>query len=375
MTKINVLHLTFDMRIGGTEQVIKSLVEYTDQTQFDMSILCIESPLGPFADDLIAKGICITALSRSPGFDVQLITQIRTHIKQHHIDILHCHQYTPWVYGALSALGTRAKVVFTEHGRFYPDSSSWKRKLINPWLHRMTAATTAISQATKDALVHYEYIPVKDIQVIYNGISSLEINLQKVDQLRREFGIDKNTLCLGTVARLDPIKNHSMMLYAFKQILDKGIDAKLLIVGDGEMRQTIEKLVAELKLDERVVMTGYQAKPQHHLALMDIYLLSSFSEGTSMTLLEAMSIGKACVVTDVGGNPEVIEHNKNGLVTPNDDANAFADAIVALAIDPSLREAMAKQSQLRFGQNFSAGSMARMFYHLYQQMYHTNCVR
>jgi len=365
MQKLKVLHLTFDMRIGGTEQVIKNLIENTDQQQFDMSILCLESPLGLFANDLLAKGVAITALSRTPGFDYKLIKQIRTHIKQHNIDILHCHQYTPWVYGALAAVVTKTKVIFTEHGRFYPDSSTWKRKLINPWLHRITTTTTAISFATKNALVTYENLPANNIQVIYNGISPLKINHEKVKELRQELGIYNNTLCLGTIARLDPIKNHPMMLQAFKQVLDSGIKAKLVIVGDGEMRDTITLLITELGLEKHVIMTGNQAKPQHHLALMDIYLLSSLSEGTSMTLLEAMSIGKPCIVTDAGGNPEVIQDQLNGLVTPNGDTKAFSKAIIFLANDSKLKKEMAKQSYLQFENQFSAKSMANKFQTIY----------
>ena len=368
MTKLKILHLTYDMRIGGTEQVIKNLVENADQHQFEMSVLCIESPLGPFADDLLAKAVVIMAFSRSPGFDRKLIKKIRHHIKQHNIDVLHCHQYTPWVYGVLAAFATKTKVIFTEHGRFYPDSSSWKRKLINPWLHKITAATTAISSATKDALAIYENLPAKDIQVIYNGIAPLEIDQEQVESLRQELGIGPNTLCLGTVARLDPIKNHFMMLHAFKQVLNDGIDAKLLIVGDGEMRNSITDLISELNLEQHVIMTGYQAKPKNYLALMNIYLLSSFSEGTSMTLLEAMSIGKPCVVTNAGGNPEIIEHQMNGLVTQNDDANAFAAAITTLAHDPDLRKSMSELSRQRFEQYFSATSMVHQFQHLYQQV-------
>ena len=365
MKKIKVAHLTFDMRIGGTEQVIKNLIENSDSQQLDMSIICIESPLGPFADDLLANGTRITAFSRSPGFDRNLIRQIRNHIKQHHIDILHCHQYTPWVYGSLAAFLTRTKAIFTEHGRFYPDSSSWKRKLVNPLLHRITAATTAISHATKDALVTYENLPAKDIQVIYNGISPLAIDQNQVTKLRKSLNIGEKTLCLGTVARLDPIKNHSMMLKAFKQVIDQGIEAKLLIVGDGEMRPVIGNLIKELAITDNVIMTGYQAKPQHHMALMDIYLLSSLSEGTSMTLLEAMSIGKPCVVTDAGGNPEIIKQGVNGFVTQNDNANAFAKAIIRISSDADKKKKMSTESQHRFNKEFSAKLMADQFMHLY----------
>ncbi len=370
MTAIKVTHLTFDMRIGGTEQVIKNLVENSDAEKVDASILCIESPLGPFADDLIKKGVSITAFSRTHGFDRSLITKIRNYIKQYKIDVLHCHQYTPWVYGVQAAVTTKTKVIFTEHGRFHPDSSTWKRKLVNPCLHMITAGTTAISNATKDALVAYENLPAHDVQVIYNGIVPLTIDQHQVKQLRKELGISANTLCLGTVARLDPIKNHPMMLKAFRKVLDSGIDAKLMIVGDGEMREAISSLIAELKLEPHVILTGYQSKPQNHLALMDIYLLSSFSEGTSMTLLEAMSISKPCVVTHAGGNPEIIEHKVNGLVTPNDDADAFAQAIITLAGDPEAQACMAEESQQRYERLFSASSMVHQFQELYKKVIH-----
>ena len=92
---IRVLHITFDMRIGGTEQVIKNLVESADSQLFDMSVLCLESPIGPFGQLLAQKGVTISCLQRNAGFDLQLIRQIRKHIQQHHIEIVHCHQYTP----------------------------------------------------------------------------------------------------------------------------------------------------------------------------------------------------------------------------------------------------------------------------------------
>ncbi|MDH3355573.1 MAG: glycosyltransferase [Chromatiales bacterium] len=368
MERIKVAHLTFDMRIGGTEQVIKNLIENSNPDQLEMSVLCIESPLGPFADDLISNGISITSFTRSPGFDQKLVKQIRSHIKEHNINILHCHQYTPWIYGVLAAFATTTKVVFTEHGRFYPDSSSWKRKLINPFLHKITDATTAISNATKDALATYENLPIKDIQVIYNGISPLTIEKTEVIQLRKSLEIGEKTLCLGTVARLDPIKNHPMMLKAFSQVLDSGIDAKLLIVGDGEMRDEIERLIKTLSLSQSVIMTGYQTRPHHYLALMDIYLLSSLSEGTSMTLLEAMSIGKPCVVTDAGGNPEIIQQGINGLVTPNDNADAFARGIETIAADENSKASMAKSAREIFEDKFSATSMVAQFQSLYQKI-------
>ena len=365
--KISVMHITYDMRIGGTEMVIKSIIEGSDHNLLEMSIFCIESPLGPFAAELIDAGIKIVKHARKPGFDLSLIKAIRQHIKQNKIDIVHCHQYTPYIYGVFAAMLTSTKVIFTEHGRFYPDSSTWKRKLINPLLNLFTSATTAISNATKDALVMYENIPRGSIEVVYNGIAPLTYDDAEVTRLKTKYDIAANQLCIGTIARLDPIKNHKMMLHAFKEVLNKGILAKLVIVGDGEERQNIESLIKQLDLTANVVLTGYEAKPQALLAMMDIYLLSSLSEGTSMTLLEAMSLGKPCVVTDAGGNPEIITHQLNGLVTPNDDASQFAAAIIHLAKDVNTRAIMAKAAKERFVQHFSASSMCKHYLRFYKR--------
>lgn len=364
---VKVLHVTYDMRIGGTEQVIVNLIKGSDADLIDMSILCIESPLGPFADDLIAAGIKITALTRKPGFDTGLISQIRQHIKHNEIDIVHCHQYTPYVYGVLGALFSKAKVIFTEHGRFYPDSSSWKRKLINPLLNKLTSSCTAISQATRQALVEFENIPEKSIDVIYNGITPLVIDSHQQATLAKQLNIPSNTLCIGTIARLDPIKNHTMMLKAFKRVLESGVKAKLMIVGDGEEKNTLLNLIEELAIEEHVIMTGYEPKPQNHLALMDIYLLPSLSEGTSMTLLEAMSIGKPCIVTHAGGNPEIVLDQQTGFVTPNNDELAYAQAIIELSAQPDTQRKFGQAAQQRFENIFSAKQMAKSYEKLYLQ--------
>jgi glycosyltransferase involved in cell wall biosynthesis len=364
--KISVMHITYDMRIGGTEMVIKNLIEGSDSELFDMSIYCIETPIGPWGIEMQNAGLAITATARKPGFDIALIFAIRKHIKTHNIGLLHCHQYTPWVYGVMAAFGTKTKVIFTEHGRFYPDSSTWKRKLINPWLGRITTYITAISQATKQALVEFENLPKERIEVIYNGIKPLKVDSAKTLALKQKLKIPDKSLVLGTIARLDPIKNHLMMLDAFSLVLKTHPDAVLIIVGDGEERDSIIKHIRVLGIENKVLMPGYDPQPQHYLALMDIFLLSSLSEGTSMTLLEAMSLKKPCVVTDAGGNKEVIANGENGIVTTNDDATEFSQAILTLVNDKVLLNQYGEASQKRFGRLFDISVMVKRFSKFYQ---------
>jgi len=418
LSTIHVMHITYDMRIGGTEMVIKNIIDglHNPKTRctevqptgeinidrnsmqqnepnvgrnsfrqnesinqdkqptsvcpespegFKMSVLCIESPLGPFAKELQNNDIEFHQLNRQPGFDTNLIKQIRQTLKDNKVDIIHCHQYTPWVYGVIAAAFTNTKVIFTEHGRFYPDSSTWKRKLINPILNVFTDQVTAISKATKQALIEFENIPEKSIDVIYNGITPLKVNKIEVDKLRAELSIPESHTILGTIARFDPIKNHTMMLRAFALVLKQQPNTTLIIVGDGEERSNIETCISELGINNNVMLTGYQTQPKNYLALMDVYLLSSFSEGTSMTLLEAMSLSKPCVVTNVGGNPEVVINGENGYVTENDNAEQFAKGILNTITEIKTDNNLGAASKKRFDQYFAEQAMNQQYKKLY----------
>ncbi|WOJ98295.1 glycosyltransferase [Congregibacter brevis] len=366
---IRVLHVTYDMRIGGTEQVIRNLVESTDPKTIEMSIFCIEEPLGPWGVLLERTGIQIDVHARKPGFDLKLVLALRKHILRHNVDIVHCHQYTPWVYGAFAAFGTRACVIFTEHGRFYPDSASPKRRFVNPVLTVFTKRITAISEATKQALGRYEYISPKRIQVVYNGLKPVSVENTASAKIRSSLGIQDTSIVLGSVARFDPIKNHKMMLDAFRIVVDKHPDTKLLLIGDGEERANIETHAREIGLESNLVLPGYISAPSAWLGAIDVFLLSSLSEGTSMTLLEAMSLAKPSVVTNVGGNPEIVINGETGYVTPSGDANQFAKAVLHLIENSAEYDRMGSQAASRFRQNFLNTTMARAYCECYQAVF------
>lgn len=362
---LRVLHVTFDMGIGGTEQVIRQLITGSRAFGVDSEILCIDGRIGPVGQLLQEQGVNVTALQRRPGFDRALIRALRAHIKSSGVDIVHCHQYTPYLYGFLAALGTRAKVVFTEHGRFHPDRHRYKAMLINPVIALLTPAIVAISAATRDALARYEFMPKWKIRVIYNGIQGLVRDPEKVAHLRQSLGIPADGFVVGTVSRLDPVKNQPMMLRAFKRFLDQCPQAWLVMVGDGPDRNKLEALARDLQIEQRVIFTGFKTQPVDYLALLDIFLLSSFTEGTSMTLLEAMSLGIPAVATNVGGNPEIVQHGQTGLLTPSDDEKAFAGALLQLWRNPEQAKAMAQVSRKRFAQQFSVQTMAGQYHDCY----------
>jgi glycosyltransferase involved in cell wall biosynthesis len=357
-----VLHVTYDMRIGGTEMVIKNIIEGSDTSLFEMSIFCIEEPLGPWGEELKDNGISIFSHHRKDGFDKSLIGAIRKVVKEHQIDVLHCHQYTPWVYGVFASIGLGVKVIFTEHGRFYPDSSSWKRKFVNPVLAFFTDQITAISKATKQALVEFEFLKEKDIEVIYNGIKPLvKASDQELTDLRRLHGLSDHEMVLGTVARLDPIKNHEMMINAFNMVLKEYPNTTLFIVGDGELMDTLTAQCKKLGIEDKVIFPGYITKPGTYIQLFDIFLLSSLSEGTSMTLLEAMSVGKPCVVTDAGGNAEIIIDGENGLVSDNGDVDGFSKSICISLNDELVRFGFSNAGYAIFSSKFTYKAMTNNY--------------
>lgn len=365
MSRTRIMHITFNMGIGGTEQVIRQLVTNLPGEEFDNQIVCIDGYVGELGRLVEKAGILVSSLKRQPGFDWALVRSLRQKILSDGVDVVHCHQYTPWIYGWLASLGVGARVILTEHGRFYPDRYRYKAALVNPVIALFTHRIAAISSSTRDALSRYEFIPKAKIRVVYNGIAALELAPEEVCGLKQELGIPEGHCVMGTVARMDPVKNQGMMLEAFAHVLKQHVDSWLLMVGDGPDRQRLEAMAQDLGIEKRVIFVGFIGQPAAYLAAMDLFLLTSNTEGTSMTLLEAMSLGIPTIATNVGGNPEIVEQGKTGVLTPRADAEAFARAIEELIVDPQLMSRFRKRARQVFFDRFSVASMVENYRQLY----------
>jgi len=363
---IKTLHITFNMGIGGTEQVIRQLVSNLAPDQYFNSVLCIDGQVGDIGNQVRDAGIEVHALSRLSGFDRKLVRNIRKLLSDEQIDIIHCHQYTPWIYGWAAALGTRTRVIFTEHGRFHPDCYRYKAALLNPLIAMTTDSVVAISDATRHALSRYEFIPPARIRVIYNGIAGLKRDPAAANSIRSEIGIPREDFVMGTVARLDPVKNQVMMLEGFAKVVREHPKSWLLMVGDGPDRAMLEQKTQDLGIASRTVFTGFKPEPANYLAAMDLFLLTSHTEGTSMTLLEAMSLGIPTIATDVGGNPEIVDAGNTGVLVPTNDAGTLAREIGQLMGNRALFQHMQLASKARFDSRFSVAPMIESYQALYQ---------
>jgi glycosyltransferase involved in cell wall biosynthesis len=356
------------MTIGGTQQVIRQLAENMDREKFSSEIACIDGLLGEIGEILTEQGVKVHLFERQSGIDIELIKQLRALIKKNRYHLVHCHQYSPYVYGLLASLLTPAKIIFTEHGRFYPDYGTWKRKLFNPVFSLFTCQIIAISQATKDALVRYENFRQSKIHVIYNGIADMsQIEVDEIE-LKEQFAIPKFAFLFGTISRLQPIKNQPMMIKAFKRVHDLDENTHLLIVGDGEIREKLERLVNDLNLGAHVTFTGFQKDPYRFHKIIDVFLLTSFSEGTSMTLLEAMSFSTPSIVTNVGGNLELVIDGVGGLIVPSEGTCELFEACISFIGNNKLGKKMGIESRSRYEESFSVDRMVKKVEAVYKSL-------
>ena len=273
-------------------------------------------------------------------------------------------------YGALAAVGLPTKVVFTEHGRFYPDVYTWKRRVVNQLLARLTDAIVSISEATRQALIEFEWLPAKQISVIYNGMT-LDTETANAAEARQAINtispgfVSEGDVVIGTVARLDSIKNHALMIRTITRLHKNHPKCRLVIVGDGPERKNLEELVEKLEINNAVLFTGFKNNTPDYIASFDIFLLTSDSEGTSMTLLEAMAFATPCIVTRVGGNPELIQHDKNGLLIERNSDDQLYNAIESLLANRQTGLTLGAQARDDFDSRFELRHMIKGYDELY----------
>ena len=155
------------------------------------------------------------------------------------------------------------------------------------------------------------------------------------------------------------------MINAFAQVFKDNPHARLLLVGDGDERSAMETLVSELNLKDAVIFTGFQTDTKKYMSLIDVYVLSSFSEGTSMTLLEAMSFSTCCIVTAVGGNVEIIKDRQNGFVVESDNTQQLVDTMQSLTDDKNTRHKMGNEAKKTFDLKFDLNRMVQNYKELY----------
>ncbi len=348
------MQLVLSLSPGGTERLVieicKRLADRVD------SMVCCLDRRGEWAAELEEAGIPVIALGREPGFQPSLALRIARLIKSNHVDVVHCHHYSPYVYGLMAAMLSNVELVFTEHGRLSDSEPSRKRRLVNPLFSLLPGRLCSVSADLKQHMVT-EGFPRRRVQVVYNGIEpGPRPTLGERHAAREALGVPRGAFVVGTVGRLDPVKNLRLFLEAHTLLLARHPASRAVIVGDGPERAALEATAAELGITPSVVFTGYRQDVRALMPAFDVYLNCSSYEGVSLTILEAMAAALAVVATSAGGNPEVVVHQETGLLTAS-RAHDIAEALSALALDGRRRRRMGDAGRWRVIRHFS---MARM---------------
>lgn len=364
-----IVHLMHRLDVAGAE-VLAAALSRQLSSRYDFVFCCLDG-VGALGEALGRDGFEIIDLQRRPGLDLRLALRLKRILAQQRIDLVHAHQYTPFFYAAAARmLGVHPPILFTEHGRHYPDSRKRRRILANRLLLRTHDRVTAVGAFIKQALCANEGLSADRIEVAYNGVDAASWSAapNSRERMRRSLGLSPTTPVVLQVARFAPVKDHATSLCAFAMVADQQPNAVLLLVGDGPQQAPMRQLADQLGLSSRVRFLGVRNDVAELMSASDVFVLSSLSEGVSVTLLEAMSARLPICATDVGGNGEVVIDQQTGLLSPRRDSAALATNILQLLDQPNLRWRLSTAGFARVLQVFSQQRMHTRYAELYDAM-------
>jgi glycosyltransferase involved in cell wall biosynthesis len=188
-----------------------------------------------------------------------------------------------------------------------------------------------------------------------------------IQSKRKELGLNLNGKIIGIVARLVPVKNHKVLIEAMRIVCSK-MNTCLLVVGDGELRGSLEELASQAGLKKRILFLGNRNDVDEILQDLDLFVLPSISEGFPISILEAMAAGVPIVANAVGGIPEALEQGRAGLLINCRDPQGLAQGIIDLLIDSSQASSFREAAMRRVTKDFSLGVMAGKYSDIYKEL-------
>jgi glycosyltransferase involved in cell wall biosynthesis len=373
LPKVNVALIIDDLCMGGAERQVVELALALDKNRFQVLVITLFSGQ-PLEEELACQpGIELISLNRRGKFDFGILKKLAGILKSHEIHVLQAY-LTPATFFALTAsrLARTPVVIVTERSGLRAEPKLGE-KIYRFSEDRMTHfADAAIANSRSGELfLQSRGIPRRLTSVIYNGTNQNRVSVTKaqVTNARHELGIGGDDLVVGVAASLTPAKDHANFLHAAALVATEVPTARFLIVGEGPLRPGLEEMAAELGISDRVVFAGQHAEIAPYIGCFDLAVLPSKDyEGCSNFLLEAMGLGKACIATNVGGNPELITDNENGLLVPPRDSAALAKAIIGLLSDPTRAMRLAETAQARFRTEFSLGRMVAEYTSVWESL-------
>lgn len=349
---LRVVHVTQGLEMGGQEKLLVEFARHADRRGVDLSFLSLSTP-GPLSAEIEACGWPVQALGLGPGLFPGLVSRLARLFRRQRPDVVHTHNNRPLIYAAPAArVAGVGRIVHTQHGRGF--GVTRRQTVLTRWAARLARPFVCVSKDSAAWMIE-NGIPETRIQVLWNGI----------DLARFAFtGPDPNGPAL-IVARLSPEKDLTTLLRAAALVTRFDPGFRLDIAGDGPCRGDLQALAQVLGIEENVRFLGLVQDIPTLLSRASLFVLSSITEGVSLTLLEAMARGLPVVATRVGGNPEVVSDGVTGMLVPSGDPDALATAILRLRRDSSLARQMGFAGRARVERDFDIRAMVASYEALY----------
>lgn len=342
---------------GGAETMCENLTYALKKLGHEVTVVSLYNEHTAISDRMEEAGVRILYLDKKLGLDVSMVPKLMKIMKQEKPNVVHTHLDVV-KYAVLAAqLAGIKKCVHTIHSLAHKDAEGTLQKIVNTfYFHRGWSIPVALSPEIQQTICDFYGLKRERAPVIYNGIDLSRCVPKQDYRISGE-------VSLVHVGRFDTPKNHSGLLRAFSVLLESCPGCFLHLVGDGELRQEIEALAAELKITGHVYFHGMQSDVHRYLELADIFVLPSNYEGMPMTIIEAMATGLPIVATEVGGIPDMVVKGESALLVPC-SPEAVAEACESLISDEALRESLGRNALVR-SSLFSAEQMAQSYCKLY----------
>jgi glycosyltransferase involved in cell wall biosynthesis len=364
---VKALFLCQSLNVGGAEELILGASTALPSVGVNAGVVAL-TRRGQVADEIEAAGVPVHLVRGQPGpRDPAAFVRLVRLLQREQPDVVHTFLIVAGIYGRLAAFAAGVPLVLTAEQNVYarkPRRHALMERALALRTYRVVACCEVVGRYYQQQVG----VARSKIAVIYNAVRFGRPPLPTDSETARfALKLPPDALVLGTLGRLTEQKGQRMMLQAVASIARQVPSVMLFLAGTGPLREDLESEATRLGIAGRVRFLGLRRDRATLYAAMDIFVLPSRWEGLSLALVEAMGAGRAVVATDVGGNPEVVENGRTGLLVPSGDADTFADALVKLALDRDLRSSLGSAAALEARSRFSIEQHVHQLAALYRQ--------
>jgi glycosyltransferase involved in cell wall biosynthesis len=356
--RLSVMFMVSTLDYGGAETLLDNLARRLDRDRFSIGVCCTKTR-GPLGERL-AKEVPVYEYQMRRKWDVRIIRWLKARLLEHGADIVvTVGAGDKMFWGRLAARGANVPIVISAlHTTGWPDAIGRLNRLLTP----VNDAFVGVAKSHRQYLIQTEKLPMDKVHVISNGIDTDMFRPREANrELRDSLRIPAGAPVAGIVARLGEEKNHEFFLRVAHRVRTELPTAHFLIVGDGPRRRHLEDLAGKMKIADCVHFTGARADVDELLALMDVFLLTSYIEANPVSLLEAMSTGIPVVSTNVGSIPETVINGQVGYLVPSGDEDAMTRRVVQLLENSDLCKSLGRAGRHHVVHCWSLEKMVRSY--------------